>query len=281
MLLEAEQLEKRYGKELALAGVDVAIAKGELVAYLGTNGAGKSTTIGILTGLLAPTAGEIIRQDGLKIGIVFQQSILDKELSVRDNLFSRKGLYRRVDEAWFSQLLDLFDLDDLLSKPYGQLSGGQKRRVDIARALINQPDILFLDEPTTGLDIQTRQMVWEILEQLRQQGLTIFLTTHYLEEADQADRIYVLENGRVLAVGSSQDLLDRYGQNALILTSSSLTQQDLPQADCLPNGQFKLQPIETAEVLNILATYKEDISDFAYHKADLNSVFLTITGKEL
>lgn len=281
MLLEARQISKTYGQREVLSGVNIVLERGQLVAYLGTNGAGKSTTVGILTGLIRETSGQVVRMPGLKMGMVFQKSILDEELTVVANLRSRLGLYEEVDRAWFERLVDLFELVELLNKPYGRLSGGQKRRVDIARALLSQPDLLFLDEPTTGLDIQTRQTVWRILEQLRQEGLTIFLTTHYLEEAEQADKIYILQQGRVLATGSSQELLMQHGKNRLHLTGVGLMNQTIPGAQVINETSLVIDGIDTATGLDLLSRYQADITDFDYQKADLNQVFLAITGQDL
>lgn len=281
MLLEARQISKTYGQREVLSGVNIVLERGQLVAYLGTNGAGKSTTVGILTGLIRETSGQVVRMPGLKMGMVFQKSILDEELTVVANLRSRLGLYEEVDRAWFERLVDLFELVELLNKPYGRLSGGQKRRVDIARALLSQPNLLFLDEPTTGLDIQTRQTVWRILEQLRQEGLTIFLTTHYLEEAEQADKIYILQQGRVLATGSSQELLMQQGKNRLHLTGVGLMNQTIPGAQVINETSLVVDGIDTATGLDLLSRYQADITDFDYQKADLNQVFLAITGQDL
>lgn len=281
MLLEARQISKTYGQREVLSGVNIVLERGQLVAYLGTNGAGKSTTVGILTGLIRETSGQVVRMPGLKMGMVFQKSILDEELTVVANLRSRLGLYEEVDRAWFERLVDLFELVELLNKPYGRLSGGQKRRVDIARALLSQPNLLFLDEPTTGLDIQTRQTVWRILEQLRQEGLTIFLTTHYLEEAEQADKIYILQQGRVLATGSSQELLMQHGKNRLHLTGVGLMNQTIPGAQVINETSLVVDGIDTATGLDLLSRYQADITDFDYQKADLNQVFLAITGQDL
>lgn len=185
MLIETYSLTKRYGKKLALNNIDIKIDKGQLVAYLETNGAGKSTTINILTGLLKQTSGTITYAPNLKIGVVFQDSVLDDNLTVKDNLYLRAGMYKKYSKEWLNQLIELIRIKNFLNQKYGTLSGGQRRRVDIARALIDRPNLLFLDEPTTGLDLQTRLVIWHLLQKLqKEQGLTIFLTTHYLEEAE-------------------------------------------------------------------------------------------------
>ena len=210
MLIETFDLTKKYGKKLALNKVNLQVDRGQLVAYLGTNGAGKSTTINILTGLLTPTSGTITYAPNLKIGIVFQNSVLDNVLTVKDNLYLRAQMYHNVSREWLETLIELIGLRNFLNQKYGTLSGGQRRRVDIARALIDHPDILFLDEPTTGLDLQTRIVIWNLLQKLqKEQGLTIFLTTHYLEEAENADQMYILENGNVLANGSASEIKEK------------------------------------------------------------------------
>ena len=207
MLIETFDLTKKYGKKLALNKVNLQVDRGQLVAYLGTNGAGKSTTINILTGLLTPTSGTITYAPNLKIGIVFQNSVLDNVLTLKDNLYLRAQMYHNVSREWLETLIELIGLRNFLNQKYGTLSGGQRRRVDIARALIDHPDILFLDEPTTGLDLQTRIVIWNLLQKLqKEQGLTIFLTTHYLEEAENADQMYILEKGNVLANGSASEI---------------------------------------------------------------------------
>lgn len=167
MLIQARGLTKKYGHKLALDQVDLDVKEGQLIAYLGTNGAGKSTTINILTGLLAPTSGTVTYANNLKIGVVFQSSVLDNNLSVKDNLYFRARMYRTYSQGWLEELIELIGLKKFLNQKYGTLSGGQKRRGDIARALIGHPNILFLDEPTTGLDLQTRLAIWQLLEKLQ------------------------------------------------------------------------------------------------------------------
>lgn len=175
MLIETYDLTKKYGKKLVLNAVNLKIDKGQFVAYLGTNGAGKTTTINLLTGLLKPTSGAITYADSRRIGIVFQNSVLDNNLTVKDNLYLRARMYKDYSNEWLNQLIDLIGIRKYLKQKYGTLSGGQRRRVDIARALINKPNLLFLDEPTTGLDLQTRLVIWTLLQKIqKEQGLTIF-----------------------------------------------------------------------------------------------------------
>lgn len=175
MLIETQGLTKKFGNKIAVNKADIQIKQGQLVAYLGTNGAGKSTTINMLTGLLKPTSGIISKASNLKIGVVFQNSVLDNVLTVKDNLYLRAQMYRKFSNEWLEHLINLIGIKEFLNQKFSTLSGGQKRKVDIARALICNPDLLFLDEPTTGLDIQTRNAIWKLLTKLQQQqNLTIF-----------------------------------------------------------------------------------------------------------
>ena len=208
--IEVSGLIKNYGKIKAVDGIDFSVDSGSLFAFLGPNGAGKSTTIDILCTLLRPDGGraainglEIGRQDEKirrEIGVVFQEGVLDRLLSVRENLMLRGSFYgfrgeelkKRVSDALLKSGAGEFAL-----RKYGQLSGGQRRRADIARALVNSPKILFLDEPATGLDPQTRKSIWDTIRRLqRDNGTTVFLTTHYMEEAEQADYVVVIDAGR-------------------------------------------------------------------------------------
>jgi len=253
-----------------------------LLAYIGTNGAGKSITMKMLTGLLKPTSGEIELAADLKIGMVFQESVLDEELSVLDNLKSRQALYRKQDKAWLEKLIRLTGLQDFLNQTYGTLSGGQRRRVDIIRALLNKPNLLFLDEPTTGLDIQTRRAIWEILRRLQhEENLTIFLTTHYLEEAENADMTYIIDHGKVLAKGSAKELKERYSKPYLLIETDNITAFSDIDYKLLENGQLKMFVDDSANALAILSDKRDVISDFDYMKANINDVFLSITGREM
>ena len=216
MILQAKNISKRYGNHLAVNNIHLQFEKGTFNAILGPNGAGKSTTISMLIGLKQPTQGEIIYKPGTKIGVVFQTSVLDEMLTVRENLTIRARQYKDLKSNRVSDLIDRLGLSAFQKQKYGTLSGGQKRRVDIARALLSQPDILFLDEPTTGLDIQTRKSIWDLLYQLqREEGMTVVLTTHYLDEADEADQIYIVDHGEVIAQGSALDIKSQYAKNIL------------------------------------------------------------------
>ena len=282
MLIRTKDLIKTFRDKTVIEHLNLEVEEGKLLAYIGTNGAGKSTTMKMLTGLLKPTSGEIELAADLKIGMVFQESVLDEELTVLDNLKSRQALYRKQDKAWLEKLIQLTGLDAFLNQTYGTLSGGQRRRVDIVRALLNKPNLLFLDEPTTGLDIQTRRAIWEILHRLqREENLTIFLTTHYLEEAENADMTYIIDHGKVLAKGSAKELKERYSKPYLLIETDNITAFSDIDYKLLENGQLKMFVDDSANALAILSDKRDVISDFDYMKANINDVFLSITGREM
>lgn len=268
MLLTAKNLTKTYGDHIAVNGINLTIEKGSLTAVLGPNGAGKSTTINMLTGLLAPTAGMVSYADETKIGVVFQNSVLDKALTVTENLRIRAKQYRDVPASRVAVLIEELGLTDFQNQPYGTLSGGQRRRVDIARALLNAPTILFLDEPTTGLDIQTRTAIWSLLHALQQsQQLTILLTTHYLDEADHADMVYIVDRGQVIAQGTAATIRTQYAQNVLTVTTAAGEQVHHPQ---------------TAQAaMAFLTAHKQVILNFEYRAGTMDDAFMALTGKEM
>lgn len=282
MLIRTKDLIKTFGDKTVIEHLNLEVEEGKLLAYIGTNGAGKSTTMKMLTGLLKPTSGEIELAADLKIGMVFQESVLDEELTVLDNLKSRQALYRKQDKAWLEKLIQLTGLDTFLNQTYGTLSGGQRRRVDIVRALLNKPNLLFLDEPTTGLDIQTRRAIWEILHRLqREENLTIFLTTHYLEEAENADMANIIDHGKVLAKGSAKELKETYSKPYLLVETSDVAA--FSDLDCkrLGDGRLKIIVEDSSKALAILSDKRTVINDFDYVKANINDIFLNITGREM
>ena len=219
-IIEINQLNKSFGTVKAVNDLSFRVKRGELFAFLGVNGAGKSTTISMICGQLAADGGEIrvngwdVNRSGKKIkemtGVVFQDSVLDKPLTARENLKSRAALYgitgKKFEER-LQELITIFELQEFINRPVGKLSGGQRRRVDIARALVHRPQLLILDEPTTGLDPQTRKMIWSIIETLREkEGLTVLLTTHYMEEAASASYIVIIDHGCKKVVCSSDGM---------------------------------------------------------------------------
>lgn len=281
MLIETKKLSKVYGDKTVVNQLDLKIPRESLVAYLGTNGAGKSTTIKMLTGLLQPSSGHIHLAPNIKIGIVFQDSVLDEELTVETNLKTRAKLYRHIDKSWLTRLIDLTGLSDFLHQSYGTLSGGQRRRVDIARALLNNPDLLFLDEPTTGLDIQTRRMIWNLLYQLkREEGLTIFLTTHYLEEAENAEVTYIIDRGNVLAQGSASDLVKQYAKSQLLLkTLDKEALSACPYEHRKMEVGYLVQGLTSQEAIALLVAHKKAIADFQFKPGTISEAFMAITGR--
>ncbi|WP_125590144.1 ABC transporter ATP-binding protein [Companilactobacillus jidongensis] len=274
-LLQATSLTKKFKNKTAVNGINLTINKGDFVAFLGPNGAGKSTTINMLTGIIQPTSGMIDfygksttnRDYRNKIGVVFQSSVLDNNLSVKDNIMTRAKMYHKPTQIQL--LINKFDLESIWKQKYGSLSGGQRRRVDIARALVNSPELLFLDEPSTGLDVRTRTAIWTVLNQLRRDtGLTIVLTTHYLEETQTADYVYIIDQGKIIAENTVNKLQKQYTQNILTLY--------------YPNGESKKLSVNDKDhAIEILSKNSQAISDFEYRPGTMNDVFMNLTGKEI
>ena len=294
-ILEAKGLTKTFGPKVAVNGINLTVDRGQFVAFLGPNGAGKSTTIGMLTGLIQPTSGTITVADHTpgqvayrqQIGVVFQDSVLDRQLTVNENLRLRARMYQHPDTAWFDQLIKQFDLAPILNQTYGTLSGGQRRRTDIARALLNHPQILFLDEPSTGLDIQTRQTIWSALAALRvQTQLTVILTTHYLEETENADLVYVIDRGEIIAADTVVDLKNRYAAHQLTIQTTAadrvktVANQAGLRADIVAN-EVHVNIHHPQQAIALLTELTDTITDFEFHPADMNTIFVTLTGKEI
>ncbi len=298
-MIEVNNLSKSFNKFKAVDDISFKVRKGGIFAFLGLNGAGKSTTINMLTQIMSKDAGEITingynldrDQQSVKrdIGIVFQNSVLDNELTVMQNLHSRASLYNlgRAETAKrLDYLITLFELESILARPYGVLSGGQKRRVDIARALIHRPKLLFLDEPTTGLDPVTRVKVWDILSNLIvQEDLTIFLTTHYMEEVNDANYVIIIDEGRIVAQGTPHALKTKYAQDTLKVYSASKKIGELlnkTQLNYVYANKTYVITIESAEhALEVIKLDTKLFRDFEVIKGDMGLVFLNATGKEL
>lgn len=293
-LLQAHGLTKIYGKKVAVNHVDLNVEAGKLIAFLGPNGAGKSTTINMLTGTISPTAGTVLlgeRQPNQRdyqkhIGVVFQNSVLDGNLTVWENLKSRAGMYQDCQLTPKSTLIVEFGLANILNQKYETLSGGQRRRVDIARALLHHPDVLFLDEPSTGLDIQTRTKIWQILDHLRfTTGLTIILTTHYLEEANSADFVYVIDKGKVLAGDTLDNLKQQYAPYLLMIET---TQSEQVLAKVKPewlieqhDSQINIRVKDELTAIKFLNQVQTFISHFECRSGNIDDIFMTLTGKEI
>ena len=299
MIIEIKNLHKSFKDVKAVDDLTFSVREGELFAFLGVNGAGKSTTINIISGILNKDSGTVYvcgenidtNPDVIKskIGIVFQSSVLDKRLSAYDNLKSRAALYgifgeqfkRRLDE-----LDNLLGLKDILKRPLTKLSGGQKRRVDIARALLHNPDLLILDEPTTGLDPQTRQTVWNVIEQLRKErGLTVFLTTHYMEEAAVADYVIILDSGKKVAEGTPHDLKTQYASDFIrIYSNLDKAEKTFAELGCAVKRERDFLEVEisnTAEVTKYMLQHPDLFADFEVLKGNMDTVFLKVTGKNI
>lgn len=297
-IMVVENLKKSYGDVKAVNDISFSVQRGSLFAFLGINGAGKSTTINIICSTLNKDSGKVF-VDGLdidkdskdikrKIGIVFQNSVLDDKLSVKENLKIRASYYglrgndfiRRLDE-----LTEMFELNDILNRQFCKLSGGQKRRVDIARALLHEPDILMLDEPTTGLDPKTRQTVWDIVNRLRiDKGVTVFLTTHYMEEADGADKVVIIDKGQIVADGTPNELKNIFsGDYFKVYTDerAELADKLNKYGDVSYKNEcyvVKLHNKKSGAKL-LLAECADDIDDFEVIKGDMDDVFLNATGR--
>ncbi len=295
-IIKIEHLYKSYGEVKAVQDLSFEVRQGELFAFLGLNGAGKSTTISILCGQLKKDGGRVeINGKNLdekpeeikrEIGVVFQNSVLDKPLSVRDNLKCRAALYGihgKDFENRLSWLSQLFSLDEILNRPVGKLSGGQRRRVDVARALLHEPQILILDEPTTGLDPQTRRQVWDIVENLRKEkGLTVFLTTHYMEEAADADFVVILDGGKIAAEGTPLELKNRFTGDYLSVygvEEEQIKALNKPY-EKLPQG-YKISVKNTAEATQLIVKNPALFTDYELTKGKMDDVFLSVTGKKL
>lgn len=287
-IIEAKGLTKKFQNYTAVDHLNISVPAGKLTAYLGTNGAGKSTTIAMLIGTLTPTEGEIyfkgqplekVPRKDKKIGVVFQNSILDKELTVWQNLKIRAQLNKNYQKEKLETLMKQTGVYEFAKKSYGKLSGGMRRKVDITRALLNEPEILFLDEPTTGIDIQSRQEIWQLLHQLKEEKhLAIFLTTHYLEEAENADNLYILRKGKLIESGSAQSLKEKYDVPTLRLITSEEIHDSRAHKEEGNEYHFICQ--NEKEALSIVNQYQEITLYFSFLPTDLNEVFLKLTKED-
>ena len=287
MILQAKHLTKRYGDHMAVDDIQLEFEKGSFNAILGPNGAGKSTTISMLIGLKKPTKGQIRYAPNTKIGVVFQASVLDEMLTVRENLTIRAQQYKEIVASRVDDLIHQLGLTAFQKQLYGTLSGGQKRRVDIARALLSRPDILFLDEPTTGLDIQTRKAIWDLLSRLQKdEGMTIILTTHYLDEADEADQIYIVDHGKVIAQGSATAIKSQYASNILKIRFKEMKGlEKLLQTGMTVKEENELEylfyPRTSLEAIEYLAKVREEIDSFEFRPGTMDDAFIALTGREV
>ncbi len=294
-IIEIKHLCKSFGAVKAVQDLSFRVNEGELFAFLGVNGAGKSTTINIMCGQLKKDSGSVIidgkdldgRSDSIKLelGVVFQNSVLDKALSVRDNLESRAALYGISGEAFrtrLAELAKLLDFEDLLKRTVGKLSGGQRRRIDIARALLHRPKILVLDEPTTGLDPQTRSILWNVISDLRRnEKMTVFLTTHYMEEAADADYVVILDSGKIAAEGTPLELKNTYTGDFVTLYGVSEETVKGFGVEYEPiRDAYRLSVPNTAKATELIVENPGVFQDYEITKGKMDDVFLAVTGKK-
>ena len=295
-IIEIKNLCKSFGEVKAVQDLSFCVKKGELFAFLGVNGAGKSTTISIMCGQLAKDSGSVVicgedAEKNLdlvkrKLGVVFQSSVLDQALTVKDNLVSRAALYGIFGEEFKQKLAYLakkLDFENLLGRTVGKLSGGQRRRIDVARALLNDPEILVLDEPTTGLDPQTRKLLWNIITELRKErGMTVFLTTHYMEEAADADYVIILDSGKISAEGTPLALKNTYTGDFITIYN---IEEEKVKALNLPyekiRDAYRVAVKNTSEATKLIIENPTLFTDYEITKGKMDDVFLAVTGKKL
>ncbi len=299
-MIEVNGLHKSYGHIHAVRGIDFYVEEGKIFAFLGPNGAGKSTTIDIICTFLKPDSGSVtvgghkLGEDDNAIrniiGAVFQDGLLDNLLTVGENLKIRGGFYglkgRKLNEAVI-ETAKITGISDIMKRPYGTLSGGQRRRCDIARALVNTPRILFLDEPTTGLDPQTRKSVWETITGLQKKNnMTVFLTTHYMEEAAAADYVIVIDDGKIAAKGTPPALKDKYSSDKLILVCTdinmvtSVLEREKADYTAVAN-QIAVKISGSMDALPFIEKCRPFITGFEVLSGTMDDAFIAITGKEI
>lgn len=295
-IIEINHLSKSFGEVKAVQDLSFRVKEGELFAFLGVNGAGKSTTINIMCGQLLKDSGSV-KIDGMdldtslnliksELGVVFQNSVLDSALSVYDNLESRAALYGIIGsdfKARLNELAELLEFKDLLKRTVGKLSGGQRRRIDVARALFHHPKILILDEPTTGLDPQTRQTLWNVIWDLRKNdNMTVFLTTHYMEEAADADYVVIIDNGKISAEGTPLQLKNTYTGDYITIYGASEESIKKLGVEYEPiKDAFRLAVPDTKAATELIIKHPELFNDYEVTKGKMDDVFLSVTGKKL
>lgn len=295
-IIEISQLNKSFGSVRAVRDLSLNVRRGELFAFLGVNGAGKSTTISVMCGQLKADSGSVsicgldaeksIAEITRRLGVVFQGSVLDMPLTVRENLESRAALYGITGRAFaerLDELAGLLDFKSLLDRPVGKLSGGQRRRIDIARALLHKPEILILDEPTTGLDPQTRRLLWDVVRRLRRdEKMTVFLTTHYMEEAADADYVVILDSGSIAAQGTPLELKNAYAGDFITLygiAPDALDELGLKYERL--RDAYRVEVADTAAATRLIVEHPELFTDYEITKGKMDDVFLAVTGKRL
>ena len=295
-IIEIKNLKKSFGEIRAVRDISFRVGQGELFAFLGVNGAGKSTTISIICGQLAKDGGSVevcgkniessIDDVKRSIGVVFQNSVLDRSLSVSENLRSRAALYG-IKGAEFkkrqAELAELLDFKDLLGRTVGKLSGGQRRRIDVARALLHRPKLLILDEPTTGLDPQTRKLLGDVVNDLRKnEGMTVLLTTHYMEEAADADYVVILDSGRIVAEGTPLEMKNKYtGDFVTVYNADESEVKKLGLPYEVIRDAIRISVPDTAAATKLIIENPEMFTDYEVTKGKMDDVFLAVTGRKL
>lgn len=295
-ILEISNVSKSFEKIKAVDNISFKVKKGEMFAYLGVNGAGKSTTISMICGTLKSDRGKIIvcgkdinkNSNYIKnnIGVVFQNSVLDQTLTVYDNLKYRASLYNITGNKFkerFETLAKMFDLNEIKNQKVKTLSGGQRRRVDIARAIIHNPEFLILDEPTTGLDPNTRKKLWNTIRNLREKNeMTVFLTTHYMEEAADADFIIIIDKGKIITEGTPLELKNKYTKD--IISIYHVNEDDVKKLN-LPYTKirdgFKIEIENTSMATDLIIENKNLFKDYEITKGRIEDVFLNATGNKV
>lgn len=294
VLLEVKNLKKSYKDIKAVDDVSFQVFEGSLFSFLGPNGAGKSTTIKMITTLLEQDSGEfhlngIDNKEDLRrqIGVVFQENVLDADLTVKENLILRGALYLKTKEAVnkrYDELVEKLQLKEIENQRFKTLSGGQKRRVEIARALFSNPVLLLLDEPTTGLDPETRQMVWQVIEKLRkEENITVFLTTHYMEEAANADYIVIIDKGKIKVEGSPQELKEQYSKDyfRVVPNDKELLETYFNNHHHVfhkTGQQYQIEIDDSQDALKVIDDIRSNIKTFEVVKGTLDDVFINVIG---
>ncbi|EAF1855782.1 ABC transporter ATP-binding protein [Listeria monocytogenes] len=300
-MIKLTNVVKKFGKVEAVKGINLEVEKGSLFAFLGENGAGKSTTLSMICTESEPTSGEIFIADEKltfknrksfrqKLGVVFQENVLDDLLTVRENLYNRASLYGKTKAEITERLAlvsSIMGIEDILNRRFEKLSGGQKRRAEIARAIMHDPEILLLDEPTTGLDPKTRGSVWKIIDYLREElGMTVFLTTHYLEEAKDADQLAVIHKGKIIAQGTPANIRSRFSVDKIFFYDAKVAElQTIIEKINLPfkvtKETMRVDVInQDVEILAILNQTAGLYGSFEVIKGNLDDAFISMIKEE-
>lgn len=294
-ILRVENLSKSFGHLKAVDDLNFVVESGKLFAFLGQNGAGKSTTINMLIGTLSADNGKIVYGENKsfkefknKIGVVFQNNIFDEILSVEENIKLFGRLYSDSKESIkerYEELAKLFDFKSFEKKKFKNLSGGQKRRVEIARALFNTPEILFLDEPTTGLDPKTRIDVWKVVNKVRKEtGMTVFLTTHYMEETNDADEVVIIHNGKKIAEGTPAELKEKYSCDRVKIVPKNQKRFEKLVKEMKYEkvaDQFEFMFKDANDEIELLEKFKDEIKFFEVLRGSMDDVFLNAVGENV